>query len=73
VGSFFFKVVIRESDFLLHVTVKGVAKIARKLGFDYAEAVVRAFFFTLLSGWTSWKFALPKFNLISYLVTLDWV
>jgi hypothetical protein len=23
--------------------VKGIAKIARKLGFDYAEAVVRAF------------------------------
>ena len=29
--------------FLLIVIVKGVAKIARKLGFDYAEAVVRAF------------------------------
>jgi hypothetical protein len=38
--------------FLLIVKVKGVAKIARKLGFDYAEAVVRAFL-TLLFGWTS--------------------
>ena len=33
-----------ELDFVSHVTVKGVAKIARKLRFDHAEAVVRAFF-----------------------------
>lgn len=33
----------RNVIFLLIFIVKGVAKIARKLGFDYAEAVVRAF------------------------------
>ena len=38
---FFF---VPEPDFFFFgFLVKGVAKIARKLGFDYAEAVVRAF------------------------------
>ena len=44
--AFFF---VPEPDFfLLIIIVKGVAKIARKLGFDYAEAVVRAFYLVCL-------------------------
>ena len=47
--AFFFSFL--DLKFSLLILVKGVAKIARKLGFDYAEAVVRAFL-TML-GWTS--------------------
>jgi hypothetical protein len=61
-----------ESDFFCVLIVKGVAKIARKLGFDYAEAVVRAFFYNLVRlGVTSdFENALPKSNLITY---TDWI
>ena len=47
--AFFFSFLDLKISLL--ILVKGVAKIARKLGFDYAEAVVRAFL-TML-GWTS--------------------
>ena len=46
------------------IKVKGVAKIARKLGFDYAEAVVRAFLNLIvqLDITADFEIALPKFN-----------
>ena len=59
VGSLFSKMV-QEPKFLLHVIVKGTAKIARKLGFDYAEAVVRTFLPCCVTA--DFETTFPKFN-----------
>jgi hypothetical protein len=48
---------------IIIIIVKGAAKIARKLGFDYAEAVVRSYLnLVRLDVTADSEHALPKFN-----------